>query len=593
MKTESGVFEKGTLRISPIPPDFECHQKVLSGSPLGVTEIEICFRAIKPTTPKKCVLSWQEPMTEIHHKWVSGPNGNQHLDFKDTKAQHFDSRVHEHSPVLCLYKLNGNNTILFALSDAMHKGRLGFQVTEDGRLECSVTLFEENWEQIRDYSVIIRVDRRSRPMQECLRDCAQWWERLIPGSIGDLPEGAQNPRYNIRGKLSSSTLEDIDLKSSLALKYGLKSFSFGAGWPEISSLQPETEALDQLKTYCKCLRDKGMTSLARVNLTKCRSAAASMRNKLIGPRDAFGELIDPSEACLDYRYPEVRQMAIRSCEHILQYCQLDGLILNFPNDPIPETTHDQGDPAQDFHSSSEAFSVFLVDLKKALRNLHPDVLIEIHQPSTGPHMFKIANMVRASHCGSSFADNRMRILDIRMLSGRVSPHASPIFWNPSEKVESAAMQLTHTLFAVPQVAQNLQDLPTEHQNMLRFFLSFWTEHRDVILHGQLNALEPQNGFPLVSSLNDKKLLIAVYSNSLIQLPKNLPNVLLLVNGTYRDHVVLEHDERLGPYSMEVRSCTGEILLQRNEDFPEGLNRIDVPINGTITLKKLNSHSLKK
>lgn len=589
MDQNTGTSAQGALRLEPSSSHFSYHSKQLSGEQEGVTEIEITFSSKVASIPKRTRVIWSEPSGEVHHKWSPGLNEGRQLNFKDTKTQHCTSRANESAPVVCLYKVNGENTVLFALSDAVHESKLSYQITDEGTLECGITLFQETWESIKNYTVILRIDRRPLPMQKCLKDCARWWDRFIPGSIGDIPEGAQAPRYNIRGKLNQVSLEQIEEISERAKELGFETFSFGAGWPEISSIEPASGALEDLKTYCECLKEKGLKSLARVNPFICGDDIfEKYKHMLIGARDAIGELIDPSETFFDFRFPEVRKLVIGSCEHLLKTTGLDGMIITLPQGDEIDQVHHQEDPSQDFFSFNESLAKFLLDLRKSLRNIHPDVLIEVQQPTTGPHILKAANMVRAAHTGNSFTENRKRILDIRMLCGRVVPHSSPVAWNPSERIESAAMQMTHVLFGVPQVSAKLNKLPADHLDMLEWQLSFWSEHSDVILKGKLTALDPQNGFPLVLSVNKHKLLGAVYSNAVIPLPKELPRTIVLVNGTYRDHIILEHDQPLGPHDIEVRTCSGERLLQRCEDFGGGLNRIDVPISGSVTMKKVDS-----
>jgi len=586
MSLDTGTSKQGFLSLDPPTGPFRCHQRRLPETEKGVLEIEVSFESSSPAVPRRTHLTWYESLREIHHKWTPRSGGNRHLDFQDTQPQHFYSRADCSAPVVCLYKLNGDNTVLFALSDAMHECRLSIQVTKDERLLCGITLFEEDWDAISNYSVILRIDYRHLSMQKCLQECARWWEKSIPGGLGDIPEGATGPRYNLRGHLNSFSLPDIDRRGSLASNLGIETFSFGAGWPEISCIDPDPSALEDLKSYSTCLKEKGLKTLVRIQPDKPNPFEISLQNNtLIGARDALGELIDPNNSLLDFRYPEMRAKAINACTHLLKYCLLDGLIFCFPEPQGKQASNLSDDPSQDFHSTTEALSKFFIDLRTALRNVHPDVLIEIQQPTTSPHMLKFANMARAAYCGNSFAENRLRILDIRMLSGRAAPHSSPMIWSRSERVESVATQLTHTLFAVPQVSENLDALSHEHLRMLRWHLSFWSEHQDVILHGELNALEPYNGYPQVIATNKDKVLVAVYSNSVIQLPRDIPKTILLVNGTFRDHIVLDYEKNSEPYLMEVRSCTGELQNQYTFDLKAGLNRINVPINGYITLKE--------
>ncbi len=263
---------------------------------------------------------------------------------------------------------------------------------------------------------------------------------------------------------------------------------------------------------------------------------------------------------------------------------VDGFKIDFVSSIASASDDDPDDARRDFKLVSVAGDRLFRDLAARLRALKPDVLMEFRQSYVGPHMQRCANMFRAVDCGNSFPDNRIRTVDIRLLLRHGAAHSDMMIWNPGEPVESAAMQLTHTMFSVPQISVRLADLPRDHTDMLRCYLEFWRENRDVLLDGRLTPLGPESAFPVVLSRTDGKMLAAVYGNAVVPLPARVPPNLLFVNATYSDHVVVDMAGGIGSWRLEAVTCTGRHAHGGEVDLAAGLNRIDVPPSGYATLR---------
>lgn len=138
---------------------------------------------------------------------------------------------------------------------------------------------------------------------------------------------------------------------------------------------------------------------------------------------------------------------------------------------------------------------------------------------------------------------------------------------------------------MPQVSVKLETLPDSHIAMLHTYLAFWREHRDVIQHGALMPLEPQNAFPAVLSRTDFKLLIGVFANTVTRLPESLPEKLLIVNATCLKQVVLHSDIDHGSWSFKVVCCTGELFQEGEVSIESGATVLTAPQSGYILLRQ--------
>jgi alpha-galactosidase len=145
------------------------------------------------------------------------------------------------------------------------------------------------------------------------------------------------------------------------------------------------------------------------------------------------------------------------------------------------------------------------------------------------------------------------------------------------------LQLINILFAVPQISVHLNTLPASHLAMLRYWLAFWREHRDVLLDGELAVLHPETHYPLVRATNAQKRVVAAYQEAIIDPGPELPDTLIVVNGTREKRVVLDITENLGKRQATIRDCQGEIISEKQLVVPKGFLSLDVPAAGVCIL----------
>ncbi len=104
-------------------------------------------------------------------------------------------------------------------------------------------------------------------------------------------------------------------------------------------------------------------------------------------------------------------------------------------------------------------------------------------------------MLRAVDCANSLGDNRVRTIDVRLLAGNTAVHADPITWNDEEPDHSAAMQIIHVLFSVPQISKRISEMKASHVRMLKQQLKFVKEHEEVLQLGEFRPLHPHLLYP--------------------------------------------------------------------------------------------------
>ncbi|MFC5471504.1 glycoside hydrolase family 36 protein [Cohnella suwonensis] len=296
---------------------------------------------------------------------------------------------------------------------------------------------------------------------------------------------------------------------------------------------------------------------------------------------------DLAAGVLDPRYPDVREYLIGIYEKALLDWDLDGFKLDFVDMfRQPDNDNAEEDDGHDYLSVAQAVDVLLSEVMKRLRAIKPDIMIEFRQNYISPLMRKYGNIFRAADCPNDAIQNRIRTIDIRLICGKTAAHSDMIMWNSDEPADSAALQLINVLFSVPQISVRLDTLPESHMEMLTFWLAFWREHRDVLLHGSLEPHHPELLYPLVIARNSNGLIAAVYQDTIVRLEGLEPAKVVIVNGTRGDRIAFEAMEQMGTRNVRVISCTGKTVAEYSMEETRGLQVIDVPPGGLVVLRQI-------
>lgn len=564
----------------------------------GLDEVYLRIEAASPAYPPPLKLSWTHPAIDIHAHWnpVAGAYRGLQPYWGDAVSPVYASRATSGAPVTVLHNFAGKNRLTIAFSDALNPVAVGAGLQEETlRFICSVRLFTERVQPLTVYEASLRLDTRDIPYYESLDQVQAWWACMPVYRPSPTPEIARLPMYStwysFHQALSPAEVEK-ECKTAKAL--GCEAVIVDDGWQTADNSrgyafcgdwEVEPRKLPDFTEHVRRVHALGMKYMlwfsvpfmGRHAKAYSRFAGKYLRHEIRG-----------DWSVLDPRYPDVREYLIQLYERAVRDWDLDGLKLDFVDSfSLPEQPGDTLVEGQDTISVPEAVDRLLTDTMARLRQIKPDVLVEFRQSYIGPVMRKYGNMFRAGDCPDDALSNRVRTLDIRLLCGGTAAHADMMAWNPAEPVESAALQFINTLFAVPQVSVRFDGLPPDHQEMVRFMLGFWREHRDVLLDGLLMPQNPEAGYPLVLARSDQKLLAAAYTQGLIELTGALPGKLILVNGTPGDRLVLDLVAEHGEWQCEVRDCRGRMVNAGNVHLRQGFNRVAAPPSGVVVMARVD------
>ncbi|WP_413378458.1 glycoside hydrolase family 36 protein [Paenibacillus taichungensis] len=554
--------------------------------------VHIRLSAVKKEQPPVCRVEWSIPAVDIHSLWHPGTDRNKALqvDWGDG----FQSKSTSLAPVASLYNLEGRNRMTFAFTDALNNVSIKAGIhEEDSTFLCSVTLFEEAMPKLDHYEATLRIDRRDIPFYKAIEDVTEWWECLPGYEPAAVPEVALGPMYSTwysyHQKLTAAELEE---QCRLAKELGCDTIIVDDGWQTddnnrgyayTGDWEVYAGKIPDMKAHVDTVHRLGMKYMLWYSVPfvgKRSKVWSKFENKLLRVDEKL------NTGVLDPRYPDVREYLINTYEQAVSGWDIDGLKLDFVDSFRLSPDQKEGTAeGRDYESVPEAVDRLLSDVMERLRAIKPDILIEFRQTYIGPLMRKYGNMFRANDCPNDSIQNRIRTLDLRLLSGNTAVHSDMIMFNPKESVESAAMQLINVLFSVPQISVRLDEIGEAYVGMLRFWLSFCKENSDILLKGKLVPEQPELLYPLVSSQRGGTKIVAVYANIVVPMDATYDRF-IVANGTYNEQVVVRCHHQ-GRYDLTVKNCCGQIVLLRQIELQDGLYELPIARAGLVILQRID------
>ena len=294
-----------------------------------------------------------------------------------------------------------------------------------------------------------------------------------------------------------------------------------------------------------------------------------------------GKYLDNEENewnCLDPRFPEAREYLVHLYEKAALEWGLDGFKLDFIDAFELTEYSDKTGIGRDFESLEDAIECLLINITARLREINPNILIEFRQSYVGPVITQYGNMVRVGDCALDAFINRVGVLDLRMTSGKAAVHSDMITWNDNDADESVAKQLIAVLFGVPQISVKLGDITAEHYEVLKFWLDFWLQNREILLDGKLKIYNPEANYSMAEAELDGQKICVCYSRNITEYSSDN---LIVVNGTGEEFIAVTAN---GDFEYTIFNCTG-VKIESGVKKIEDISVFNVPQSGILQLLK--------
>ncbi|MGB0743289.1 MAG: glycoside hydrolase family 36 protein [Opitutales bacterium] len=551
--------------------------------------LTLVLESEEPAQLPMLTLEWRIPAIDIAGHWVSDNLARKH----DHYRARVESRAVQRAPLLTYLNQGDRNRFTVALSDAMNPSFLrGVIREEDAFIYMDLRMFEKKTPPTNRYELTLRFDTRSVMYETAIQDTVRWWATMDEHTPAHVPDAARVPVYSTWYSYHQSiTADGIVEECRLGGELGLGGVIVDDGWQTLDGNRGyaftgdwKPERIPDMKGFVARVHTLGQKFMLWYSVPMAGEKSemiADFRDKTLYFHEGFGAYV------LDPRYPEVREYLIGVYEAAVRDWGIDGLKLDFIGMFSEKGGGDlNADDGRDYASVDAAVDRLMSDVMARLRALNPEIAIEFRQPYNGPLMRKYGNMFRAVDCANVATYNRRHIADLRLIADTTAVHSDMIMWHPEESVEAAALQLLNIIFSVPQISVRLAEISPEHRQMLKFWLGYWNENKEVLLDGDFRALSPAQNYPMLTGRKDGKLIAAVYQDLFVSSGKDKLDAIDIVNGKSTAGVVLRLDRSLGRAEVRIYDALGKLVLNKKQWLRAGAHAFEVPPSGLLQIKNI-------
>ena len=534
--------------------------------------------------PEKTIIKCKVPATNALAIWSSFDRV--HTLRPDWGMNEINSRLASGMPIQQLFGFDGNNRMCVSVSDVDTpiKIRMGY-IEESAEVVCEVEFFSLQTNKKSEYNATIRFDFRNIKYYDSIYDTVNWWENECGYKSAFVPLNAKLPMdslwYSFHQNLD---YEKIIVECKNSKELGLETVIIDDGWQTednnrgyafCGDWEVSKNKMNDMKKLVTEIHKLGMKVMLWYSVpfmgihSKRYEEFKTMLLDDSGDNETF--------FALDPRYKKVRDYLSNLYESAIKEWDLDGLKLDFIDSFVLRGKSLESDERRDYESLEDAIHALLSETKEKLTKLKSDVLIEFRQSYVGPSIRKYGNMLRVGDCPGDVLTNRSQAINLRFTSGETAVHSDMLMWNKTDTVENAAEQFINVIYTVPQISMLINELNEEQKKMLKFYISFWKENKDVLLNGKLTAENPECEYSIARATLNSSEIITPYTNSLVEICEN--NAIVL-NATSKENLVIKGAKG---YSAKVVNCLGETVTEFT--IKNALEEISVSRAGIIYLNK--------
>ncbi|TDW94130.1 alpha-galactosidase [Kribbella pratensis] len=522
-------------------------------------------------------LRWTWPADDAVTLWR--PMQDSRRNLPTDWGSHREVRSVRSAPVASLVNGQDRAIATVSLSSNVHGCDFAVGVSE----ETAEQLIELTVTDLEGEGFALRIDLRAQHFAEALRAVTTEWAAELGDRIADVPPVARQAMYSTwYSDHQHVSAESVERHARAGSAYGTQAVIVDDGWQTddtrrgyayCGDWEPTSHKFPDMAEHVRRVHALGQQYVLWIAppLIGVHSKAwDKLKDRTLGFAD--GEVT----AVLDPRYPEVREHLLECCVRPVRDWGIDGLKIDFidswARSSVPPA------PGGDCSSVDEGVERFLQAVTDELRKLRPDVLIEFRQDYVHPRLWQFGTFLRAGDCALDAVENRVRTIDCRLLAGDRAVHSDMLMWHSSASAENVAQHFIGALFSTPQVSMELDTLPPEHEQVVRYWLGFLRDHADALLHGVLMPSRPDARYTQVRAVGATETVVAVYTNPVVRVQESCT---VVVNGGAERRLYVEGAcDRL--VDLVVSDCSGR-EVHRETTTPPEVWTIDVPVGGSARI----------
>lgn len=532
--------------------ELEEIKEICSGE---VSEYLVTLKFKEKLSPSVYSIYWDEEQIDILGFW-SATKVTQHNITPDWGMRCVNSRTASGMPLISLYNRTNTNRVTVTLSDPANPTAISAGVIEEtGCVRVRIDLFSQLCPKITEYSIKIRVDRRQVPFYEAIRDARKWLKDL-GYECAYVPADAKLPMYSTWYSFHQKTYPDEIIKEcKIAKELGMETVIVDDGWQTDDNSRGYgfcgdwevcKNKIPDMKKFVDDVHALGMKFMIWFSVPFVgfySKAYERFKGKYLTTRE------NANASVLDPRFKEVRDFLTDIYARSVKEYGWDGLKLDF----IDSFMLDENSPTDyenmDTVSVEEALQMLLEETTTKLKAINPEIMIEFRQSYIGPAISKYGNMFRVGDCPSDPINNRVCSLDLRLTSDKTAVHSDMIMWHKNDTNESVLYQLLGVMFSVAQISVRFDNITSDHQRLLKNYLSFWRTHSDTILNGEISVRDADANYSMAQSKKDDESVSVLYQGVVKTLDKDVTEYVFNASGNDGAYVESEKARKYEIYDI--------------------------------------------
>lgn len=543
--------------------------------------------------PEKLTFSFLEESKNCFSFWTPFHSFSRGIYPSWIDEKKCESKADFGAPVFQYLDKQANNILTVALSDCYLPLTIHGGIDErSGKILVKIDFFTEITKAITEYEINVYLDNTKMPYYDALKNVRSFWDSVGYSYLED-NETARRRTYSSWYSFQKNVSEKAVFEQcKLASNLGMKTLILDDGWQTpcngggdqwiafntCGDWEPNKEKFPDFRGFVESIHSLGMKFMLWIGLPFIGEESKDF--------DLFkGMLLDynPENAHMfkaDPRFKSVRDWYVNKLLHLMSAYNLDGFKLDFI-----DHFHIYGDMSSTDYDSMDcpylqkAVCLLLEEIEDELKKLKEDIMIEFRLPYFGPCMLQYTNILRIDDRAYGAMYNRVIGIDMRLLTEKTSVQSDMLMWDYDADVEAAADQLSSLLFLVPQISMLLDKLNDEHYKMLKFYLDFIDDNRDVLQYGKLVPMYPEAMYGAVYAQKNGTVIAGLYSVNSFDVPPCTKNLKLCnASGTEKVFVDFSDTELVGK-NYVIINCMGEKVEEGT--INSTLCKFTVPHNGFI------------
>lgn len=535
----------------------------------------------KKTQPQKVSLTFSQTAIGADGVWSSCGGLNRVLT-PDWNPYTVNVRSVSEYPILSVVSFDDGNVCTLSVGDAEKPCALKVGYREErSYLVYTVEWFTDVVEEMESYETELTIDYRKVHFSQAVQYAsALLKKKYVPTPA---PSAAFAPVFSTWYCFHQEVYREKLLEECREAKnMGLDTVIIDDGWQTEDNsrayaysgdYRPAKAKVGEIASLTREIRNIGMKSMLWFSLAFYGDHAKDTEKygqmALYHSEDLKAYVVDP-------RFPQVREHIVSYCVEAVRDWGFDGLKLDFI-DSFYLTKESAVRAGTDCTSIEEGIKRLFAELKDSLQAVKSDVLIEFRQRYVGLVMQQLGNMLRVGDCPGSLVQNRVSLIDLRLIAGKCAVHADPLEWHIQESPENVARYLANCVFSTLQYSVYPTELNDCQRRVSRKYIEFMKEYEDVLQHGRIVPRGMLNNYVLCTGQKGDASVTAVYADVVVELDNK--NTVVL-NAGIKDRVILDAQGKR--YTYRVENCMGENIA-RGEVC--AVSAVEVPIGGFVYLRE--------